>query len=195
MRGTNVKGYTDKQLLNKVKSLPSFNTIPKNYWILGVQSQEDEFNKFDDKFYIFKGSKFVTVTSGTTNPGDFGLMNYQRYGQKGTFVIKSNFWFYNLWKFGYHRGRMPALKQNKPITGYRDNNKNKKSEEIGKEVKGYFGINFHTISYALKPGFWRKLIGGWSTGCQVVNDVSDYLKILNLVKNQKTVTYCIIKEF
>lgn len=195
MQSTNVKGYSDSQLLEKVKSLEKFKEIPKEYWILGVQSQEDEYNTFDDKFYIFKGEKFIMVTSGTTNPGEFGLLNYNRYGQSGTFVIKTNMWFYDLWKFGYHRGKMPALKQNKEIIGYRDNNKNRKSEEIGEPVTGFFGINFHTISYALKPGFWRKLIGGWSTGCQVINDITDYLKILELVKKQNSVTYCIIKEF
>lgn len=195
MRYTNVKGYSDEQLLNKVKSLPNFTKIPSDYWILGVQSEEDEYNVFDDKFYVFKGEKFIMVTSGTTNPGEFGLLNYHKYGQNGTFVIKSDYWFYDLWKFGYHKGKMPALKQNKPIIGYRDSNRNKKSEEMGKPVEGFFGINFHTVDYALKAGFWRKLIGGYSTGCQVVNDVSDYIQILDLVKNQTSTTYCIINEF
>ncbi len=195
MRKTNVKGYTDKQLIDKVKSLPNFTHLPQEYWILGVQSQEDEYNVFDDKFYLFRGDEFITVTSGTTNPGEFGLLNYHRYGQSGTFVIKSNYWQYDLWQFGYHRGRMPALKQYKPVVGYRDKNRNRKSEEIGSEVVGYFGINFHTISYALKAGFWRRLIGGWSSGCMVVNDVTDYLKILDFVKNQQTISFCLIKEF
>ncbi len=48
-----VKNYTDSQLLNKVKSLPSFKQFPNDFWILGVQSQEDTFNVFDDTFYIF----------------------------------------------------------------------------------------------------------------------------------------------
>jgi len=49
----NVRSYTDEELLKKVKSLPSFKSIPKGYWILGVQSDEDKFNAFDDKFYLF----------------------------------------------------------------------------------------------------------------------------------------------
>ena len=43
-----MKSYTDKQLLEKAKSLPSFKQIPANYWLLGVQSNEDKFNVFVD---------------------------------------------------------------------------------------------------------------------------------------------------
>ena len=69
----NVRGYNDDELLERVKGLDSFTKFPKNYWILGVQSQEDATNKFDDKFYIFKGVKYVMVTKGTTNAGINGL--------------------------------------------------------------------------------------------------------------------------
>lgn len=195
MSKTNVRGYTDKELLDKVKSLDNYSHTPEGYWILGVQSQEDQFNSFDDKFYIFKGEEFIMVTPGTTNSGQYGLFHFNKYGQRGTFTIKTDHWFYDLWKYGYHRGKMPALVQNTPIIGYRDNNKNKKTEEIGEQVKGYFGINFHTVTYNLRKGFWRKSIDSWATGCQVVNHVTDYLKIIDMVKKQKTVTYCIIKEF
>ena len=41
-----VRAYTDKQLLEKVISLSTFNGIPKGYWLLGVRSNEDEPDKF-----------------------------------------------------------------------------------------------------------------------------------------------------
>ena len=41
----------------------------------------------------------------------------------------------------------------------------------------------------------RDLIGGWSLGCQVVNDREKYYKIIDLVKNQKSVSFCLINEF
>lgn len=195
MKKTNVKGYRDADLINKVMNLPSFKKIPEDYWILGVQSNEDEFNKFDDKFYLFKGYKFIMVTSGTTNAGKSALKNYERYNKSGTFVIKTDEWYYDLWEHGYHNLRMKALKQAAPIKGYRDNNKNEKAEEIGEIVEGFFGINFHTVTYSKIVGFFRSLIGGWSAGCQVVNFYDDYKKILDLVSNQDRVTYCIIKEF
>jgi hypothetical protein len=195
VRYTNVRGYKDRELIDRVKHLKSFSHIPDNYWLLGVQSNEDSFNKFDDKFYLFKGEDFIKVFSGTTNAGKAGLKNYERYNKNGTFVIKTDEWYYDLWKFGYHRGKMEALRQVSAIKGYRDNNKNDKAEEIGRVVSGYYGINFHTVTYGRPKSFWRRLIGGWSVGCQVANDYTDYRSVIDLVKGQDRVTYCIIKEF
>ena len=189
-----MKSYTDKQLLEKAKSLPSFKQLPANYWLLGVQSNEDKFNEFDDKFYLFKGDKFIMVTTGTTNAGLTGLKNYNTYNSEGCAVIKTNEWYYSLWTPGFHKGKMKALKQATPIKFYRDWNKNDKAEEIGKLREGIICINFHTATY--QPGnIITRLIGGWSTGCQVCNNTADYYKILNLIGSQKYVSYCLLKEF
>jgi len=194
--GTKVRGYSSKELLERVKSLTSsYKGIPKDYWILGVQSEEDTYDEFDDKFYLFKGEQFVMVVVGTTNAGTTGLKNYNQYNSKGVAVIKTNEWYYDLWKYGLHRGRMPALRQVKAIKYFRDWNKNNKVEEMGKLYQGIIGINFHTVLYERNLSFWRKLIGGWSVGCQVVNHVGEYYEILELVKHQSSVSYCLIREF
>jgi len=59
---TKIKNYTDKQLINKVKSLSSFKEIPKEEWMLVISSLEDTSDTFDDKIYFFKGEKFIMVT-------------------------------------------------------------------------------------------------------------------------------------
>lgn len=192
---SNVRGYTDKQLINRVRKLDSYQGIPNEYWILGVQSNEDAFNEFDDKFYLFHGTKFIMVTSGTTNAGLTGLLNYNSYTSEGVAVIKTDEWYYGLWKYGKHKGRMPALKQVRKIKYYRDGNKNRSVEEVGDLFLGMIGINFHTVTYNQDMSFFRKLIGGWSVGCQVANKVKDYYTILNKVKEQESVSYCLIKEF
>ena len=192
---TKVRNYKTAELLEKVKSLDSFKGIPPKYWILGVQSNEDTYNHFDDKFYLFYGEKFVTVVTGTTNAGTTGLLNYKRYNRYGVLVVKTNEWYHGLWRFGYHKGKMPALKQIRPIKYFRDWNKNTKVEEVGKMYQGIRGINFHTVLYQKNLSFIRRLIGGWSVGCQVVNNVRKYYNILNKVKNQKNITYCLIQEF
>lgn len=189
-----MKNYTDEQLLNRVKGLKSFIRIPNDYWILGVQSKEDKFNEFDDKFYLFKGEKFIIVTTGTTNAGLTGLKHYDTYNPNGCAVIKTDEWYYKLWKPGLHKGKMRALKQYSAIKYYRDWNKNDKVEEIGKVREGVIGINFHTASYQPYNVITR-LIGGWSTGCQVANNTADYYKILDYIGNQDVVSYCLIKEF
>lgn len=188
------KRYQSEKLIDKVKTLKSFAGIPDNYWLLGIQSKEDKFNEFDDIIYLFKGLKMICYTTATTNAGLTGLKNYNTYNSEGCAVIKTDEWYYDLWTPGYHKGKMRALKQQNPIKYYRDWNKNTKVEEIGKLREGIIGINFHTATY--QPGnIITKLIGGWSTGCQVCNNTSDYYKILDYIGDQKNITYCLIKEF
>jgi invasion protein IalB len=92
---------------------------------------------------------------------------------------------------------MQALKQVKPIALFRDNIKNKKIDEVQQQTAALVGINFHTVSYTKKAGsgYIGSTIGSWSVGCQVANNIDQYYQLLNLVKNQKTVSYCLIKEF
>jgi hypothetical protein len=201
-----VKKYKDIELLDRVKSLPSFKEIPKGRWILGVRSQEDTPNYFDDKFYEFQGEKFLRVVSGTTNPGASILKGgYKRYNTIGAAVVAADHWYYNLWKFGLHRGKMPGLLQiGAQILVYRDGDLDGKSEELGKPVWGWYGINYHTNTYdfslrSLK--MTQQQIDGWSAGCQVVNNREVYVEQMSWYqamqksKLQETVTYCLINEF
>lgn len=196
MSDNNVKNYTAKQLLDRVKSLPSFQYIPKTHWLLFVRSNEDGSDVFDDKCYLFRGEDFIMVSSCTTNPGAKGLKNYQRNSLLGTYVAKSDQWNYECWREGFHRNRMWALKQVRSILGYRDNNGDLKSDEIGAIQSGLYGINFHTVDYDLEPSFWRRFIGGWSVGCFVLNSVGKYISMMDRFKRDGVdVSMVIIKEF
>ena len=193
---TNVRGYTDKELLDRVKKIEGFKRIPKNYWLLGVASNENQADVYDDKFYLYHGQTFIKVVSGTVNTGTYGLLNFKKWNKKGTFVIKQDQWIYDFWKTNHmHKGKMKSFGQVKACEGYRDDNGNNIAEEGGKIIKGIFGINFHTVSYKMAE-IVKKFIGGWSVGCQVVNDTKKYYEIIDLVSgNQSTISYCIIKEF
>ena len=94
---SNVRSYTANELLAKVSTLPSFKGYPETYWCLFVRSNEDATDKFDDKMYLFRGSKFVLVTSCTTNKGN-----------KGTGVVCANTWNYGAWQIGKHKGKVKA---------------------------------------------------------------------------------------
>lgn len=200
-----VRNYTDKELLDKVKSLSSFKSIPKNHWILGVRSAADLSGKFDDKFYEFEGEKFIQTLTGTTHPGLTILSHYEKYNSLGSAVAKTNEWYYDLWKYGLHKGKMPALLQlGAPIKVYRDGNKNKQAEEIGKVYEGWYGINFHTNTYNWTPSnlaYTTEDIGAWSAGCQVPNQRDKFAAMMKYYEKaakagtQKTVTYCLLKEF
>ena len=181
-----VKSYTDKQLLDQVKALPDFVKYPKNIWILGVRSNEDNPNIFDDKFYIFKNKTFLMVMSGTTNPGISILKKFEKYNYNGAAIPKANAWYYDMWIYGLHRGKIQALLQRgRKISVYRDNNKDQNSDEKGKLYSGYFGINFHLNSYDMKSKIKKKYINSWSAGCQVPNDPVKYSALMDRLKREK----------
>ena len=190
-----VRNYTNKQLLDRVKKISNYRGIPNDYWIIGVRSKEDVSDRFDDKFYLFKGNVFISVMSGTTNPGKKVLLNYLKYNNEGAFVLKSDYWHHNIWRYGLHRGKMPALKQVGLVYGYRDNNRDLKSNELGKLYSGYYGINFHKANYGKASSFKRLIIGGWSAGCQVANDSDKYDRWINILKHSESISYCLLKEF
>lgn len=197
---TAVKSYTDKQLLDRVATLPSFKGFPKDYWILGVRSKKDTPDVYDDKFYIFKGKEFVSVMTGTTNSGSYGLRNFQLWNSRGTAHIKADEWYYDVWHRGRHygsSGNVEALRQdNRPFKVIRDNNKNLKAGDSGNwSVETGTGLNFHPGSYNLNSRIISWIIGGWSTGCQVVNDIPRFKAFLEYTKGQNVFTYCLIDEF
>lgn len=194
---SNVKAYTDNQLLARAKSLPSFNRIPSGYWIIGVRSNEDATDQYDDKFYLFKGNQFVLVTSGTTNAGASILKGgFKQYNNVGAAVVKADEWYYDLWKYGKHKGKMKALLQlGSKIKYYRDGDFDGKAEELGMLLEGYIGINFHANTYDMESTAIKEKISGWSAGCQVCNIIPDYNRIIDLCKTEKLVTYCLLNEW
>lgn len=189
-----MRRYLVNELLDKIKSFKSYKDIPKGYWIIGIRSKSDNPDEFDDMFYLMYNDTIITITTGTTNPGLYSLKNYNTYGVKGSAVIKSDEIYYDVWSYGLHKNRMPALRQVKPMLYYRDYDKDSKSEEIGELNKGIIGINFHTSSYD-KASIITKNIGKWSYGCQVCNNIKEYYHILDTIKKQKYITYCLINEF
>ena len=198
MSKSNVRNYTNDEILARVKSLPSFQALPSNYWIVGVRSNEDAPNKYDDKFYIFAGDKFITLLHGTTHPGVPILQGgFIKYNKVGAAVIKSNEWYYGVWRYGMHLKRMPALLQIGKFLGYRDGDRDKKAEEIGPvQTFHWTGINFHTVSFDSKSTYVPEDINGWSAGCQVVPDVQKFNQTINkFFKDQKSVTYCLLQEW
>lgn len=193
----NVRPFTDAELLGKVEELNGIiPNVGEKYLIIGVQSQEDAFDLFDDKFYVYDGPQFKMVSTGTTNAGKTALGQFDKYNLIGTAVWKTDMWYEDLYVNGLHKGKMEALRQNKPIYYYRDSNKNQKAEEIGKLYYEIIYANMHGVDY---DPFSHKIgvnIGGWSFACQVWNNMSDYRKMIKATKTRnKPVDYALIKEW
>lgn len=191
--------YTDKDILDRVKSLPSFKGIPNDYWLVAVRNKEDLYNQMDDYVFLYKGEEFITRSSCTTNPGGPALLGgWKKYTKTGAAVIKADEIYYGVYKYGLHNGKMPALRQCGKMKYYRDMNNDKKVDETGKIEEAIFYTNFHFNSYKIFDRIKNTInnfIGEWSYGCIVLNEEDKYEKIIGLTKNQPSVTFCLLKEF
>ncbi len=198
---TNVRAYTDKELLDRVEAIGGEIPNKGKYLIIGVQSVEDAFNRFDDKFYVFDGPTFKQVSTGTTNAGKTALQFYDNYKLPGAAVWKTDQWYQDLYKRGYHKasrkgGGMRALRQQKPIYFYRDADKDQLTEEIGTLYHQIIYANMHGVSYNPYSTVTKDFIGGWSFGCQVWNRMGDYRQMVNAVwQRNQPVDYALLKEF
>mgnify|MGYP006104796131 CR=1 FL=1 len=203
---TSVRSYTDEELLDRVKTVHGYDNIPEGHWILGVRSNEDVFDTYDDKFYEFVGTQFMRVLSGTTNPGGKQLKGgFKKFNRYGSAILKADEWYYDMWEYGMHRGKMPSLRQRgAKVIVYRDGDMDNQAEELGKPISGWFGINYHTNTYDFSKasrGIVKRLIGNWSAGCQVINDRDKYFQQMDMFRylkqsgEQSFVSYCLLNEF
>lgn len=171
------------------------------FQIVGIRSLADDPDKFDDLIGVFQfvdGKPIVNWFTGTTNPGVHWLKNLLN--PKGTAVLMPGI-YENCWTIGKHKGEYEALVQYAPVTVFRDNNKNNKSETRylrGKEQdksridRGLFGINIHRASEKTIS----RIIDRWSAGCQVLNNPTEFAQLLKMCKasGKKTFTYILLEE-
>jgi hypothetical protein len=194
MEKNNVREYTDKQLIERVEGLPSFVGWVRGVYDIWVRSNEDEYNVFDDKvytfecLYTFEKPVFVSVTTGTTNAGAYGLLHFGDYNALGCAVLKSDVLVYNSHKYGKHKGLYPAYVQNRPFPYHRDSNKNRKAEEVGAVYYNIIGANSH------RAGVLSKVINNWSTACLVRNVRKDFISWMAFMDARPLATV-ILKEF
>lgn len=193
---SNVKNYNDDQILNRVESLPSFKGWKIGKYFFCLRSDEDEFNKFDDKGYCydvkFEGQRpvFCSVYPITTNAGKIGLKKFESYNNKGCAVLLGDHIQYESHVFGQHKGKDGYVQTFKgeqfPYT--RDDDKDEKSENFGKVYKDRIGANIH------RAGSDSENIDSWSVGCIVFKRLADFNKFL-VFANKLPMNVCILNEF
>lgn len=190
---SNVKNYTDAQILERVKSLPTFKGFPNGVLDVWIRSNEDEFDRFDDKVYTFecygetKAPKFIMVCSGTTNAGAQGLKLFVKWNRLGCAILKGDVIVYDSHVDGLHKGR-EAYRQAKPFPYFRDNDKDNKCEEIGKEYNDIIYANCHAAGEA------STFIGGWSVACLVRNVKAQFKAWLKFM-NHRPLSVAILNEW
>ena len=100
-------------------------------------------------------------------------------------------------KIGLHKGKYEALRQQKPVKVYRDNNKDGKYDMIEENVhEGIFGINIHKAGKFVNGS---TQIDKWSAGCQVFSKESDFNEFMEICRKARDIwgnsfTYTLIES-
>ena len=115
--------------------------------IVGVRTDNWTPNSFDDFIFVFykddKGNWQGSKNPATTDPGTYWLKNPMNVN--GTAILKAG-QYINSHKIGYHKGQYKALVQSKPLTVFRDYDRNAILDfNNGKEQTGLFGINIQRL--------------------------------------------------
>ncbi len=144
--------------------------------IVGNRTGDMSANRFNDSlclFNLFDGHWNFFAFPATTDPGIFYRENPMNV--KGTASRKPG-QYRGMWKIGKHKG-YKALQQNKPVTVYRDADRDKDLDVTNQdEQEGMFGINCHRSNSDRAS----TQVDKWSAGCQVFQDPDHFAFLLKL---------------
>lgn len=152
--------------------------------IIGIRknisnSKELVTNKFDDIIIVkclVNGKPFMSYYVVTTQPGITSLKT--PINTKGCAILVPG-QYRGCWKIGLHKGKYEALTQDKPVSVYRDINRdNYYDYDKFKIDRGMFGINIH------KAGANSVQVDNWSAGCQVFANANQFKLFMDLCHKQ-----------
>jgi hypothetical protein len=183
----------------KAKGYKWFENGDYNLNIVGVRNGEtgtEVTNKFDDFLtlsYKVDGEWNYHCFDATTDPGKHWVENIMR--EEGVAVLKEN-QYRGSHKIGLHQGKYEALRQQKPVQVYRDNDLDGNYDLLEENIQeGIFGINIHRATKW--EGKKSTQIDKWSAGCQVIaanDDFRLFMEICNKAKDtwSNSFTYTLI---
>jgi hypothetical protein len=172
----------------------AINEKPYQLNIVGVRNAQSQPNKFDDSIFVFyKDDKNNWVDKeypATTDTGTFYLLNPM--SNLGAAMLKEG-QYLNAYKQGLHKGQYLALVQDKPVTTYRDYDRDAIFDVFTKETTGMYGINIH------KAGANSQDVNNWSAGCQVFQKSADFDEFMDMTTKHRNLysnsfTYTLIDE-
>ena len=185
----------------KSKGFAWFENGDYNLNIVGVRNSEtgtEVTNKFDDKItlsFMCDGHWEFYCYDCTTDPGRYWEQNIMR--KEGVAVLKEG-QFRGSHKIRLHQGRYEALGQCRPVTVYRDANKDGKFDLSNDNTQtGLFGINIHR---ATKWGGKKSTqVDKWSAGCQVIAANDDWTAFMKIMRKARDIwgnsfTYTLIES-
>tara|TARA_R110002126_G_scaffold67609_6_gene171169 strand:+ start:131 stop:739 length:609 start_codon:yes stop_codon:yes gene_type:complete len=185
----------------KAKGYKWFENGNYNLNIVGIRNSEtlnEVTNKFDDCItlsYKVEGDWKFHCFDCTTDPGTHWVENVMN--DKGVAILKPG-QYRSSHKLRLHGGKYLALGQQKPLTVYRDNNRDDKYDlDESKTDTGIFGINIHRATKY--EGKKSTNIDKWSAGCQVIASNDDWHEFLDICQQAREVwsnnfTYTLIES-
>ena len=175
----------------KSKDYKWFENGDYNLNIVGVRNGEtgtEVTNKFDDFLtlsYKIDGEWNYHCFDATTDPGKHWVENIMR--EEGVAVLKEN-QYRGSHKIGLHQGKYEALRQQKPVQVYRDNDLDGNYDLLEENIQeGIFGINIHRATKW--EGKKSTQIDKWSAGCQVIAANDDFRLFMEICNKAKD-TWC-----
>lgn len=176
-------------------------TRPYELNIVGVRANSTVPDKFDDLIYVFyktqSGQWKGKAYPATTDPGTYWLKYPMN--SKGSAILKEG-QYIDAWKRRPHNGTYMALGQEKPVTVFRDYDRDAVLDwNNGYEDTGKFGINIHRADRSSRGNKLQKTIQKSSAGCQVFQNADDFDEFMDMVIKQKDLygnkfTYTLIDE-
>ena len=169
--------------------------------IIGIRNSDTHgkvTNKFDDiltlSYRDLNGNWIYNEYKATTDPGSHWERNLLN--KDGVAILKPG-QYRGSHKIGLHQGKYEALRQQKPVKVYRDNNKDGKYDMIEENVhEGIFGINIHKAGKFVNGS---TQIDKWSAGCQVFSKESDFNEFMEICRKARDIwgnsfTYTLIES-
>ena len=170
-----------------------------NVNIIGVRSDEDIFNEFDDALVVIyrdtKKNWEVRSYSITTDPGKIWMEKPMN--SKGCAILVPD-QYRGVYKIdGHGKTRYEALCQRAGVVSvYRDANLDHEHDrDAGTITTGNYGINIHRSRSTGES----ELVNSYSAGCQVFKNASDFKDFMKLVNKSadkfgNSFTYTLLNE-
>jgi len=188
-----------EQVEQTIKQMTNYLWFEKgdyNLNIVGIRNSSTDSkvtNAFDDKITLsYKTGTNKKGEGGqwhfhcfdcTTDPGTHWVENIMR--EDGVAILKPG-QYRGSHIIRKHQGRYEALGQDRPVSVYRDDNRDPWYNLLEESVQtGNFGINIHRATkYANKKS---TQVDKWSAGCQVIaanNDWKEFMSICRKARNK-----------
>jgi pimeloyl-CoA synthetase len=183
--------YTREQIKNTVEGFgyKYFTGEEYDVNIIGIRNSETKdkvTNRFDDIItisYKIDGEWQYHEFDCTTDPGTHWVENVMN--DKGVAILKPG-QYRGSHKLRLHAGKYLALGQKKPLTVYRDDNRDANYDlDESKTDTGLFGINIHRATG--RAGKKSSQVDKWSAGCQVIADNDDWHEFLDICQSAREV--------